>query len=136
MSDPRATLADIAAQCRGTLPLPTGAADAPVFAEPWQAQAFAMAVQLHAKGVFTWPQWAQALSQTIAQAHAAGDADDGRGYYQHWVDALEHVVLAQGLGTPQQIHRLEHAWEAAAARTPHGQPIEVQAQDFGPHASI
>ena len=80
--------------------------------------------------VFTWPQWAQALSQTIAQARMAGDADDGSGYYQHWVDALEHLVLAQGLGTAEQIHRLEHAWEAAAVRTPHGQPIEIQAQDF------
>ena len=134
MSDPRATLADIAAQCSGALPLPPGAADVPVFAEPWQAQAFAMAVQLHAKGVFTWPQWAHALSQTIAQAGAAGDPDDGSGYYQHWVDALEHLVLAHNLGTAEQIHRLEHAWEAAAARTPHGQPIEVQAQDFSPHS--
>ena len=133
MSDPRATLADIAAQYPGTLPLPTGAADAPVFAEPWQAQAFAMAVQLHAKGVFTWPQWAQTLSQTIANARASGDPDDGSGYYQHWVDALEHLVLAQNLGTAEQIHRFEHAWEAAAARTPHGEPIEVQALDFGPH---
>ena len=106
-----------------------------VFAEPWQAQAFAMAVQLHAKGVFTWPQWAHALSQTIAQAGAAGDPDDGSGYYQHWVDALEHLVLAQGLGTAEQIHRFEHAWEAAAVRTPHGQPIEVQTQDFSPHTS-
>jgi nitrile hydratase accessory protein len=132
MSDPRTTLADIAAQCRGTLPLPTGAADAPVFAEPWQAQAFAMAVQLHAKGVFTWPQWAQTLSQTIANARASGDPDDGSGYYQHWVDALEHLVLAQNLGTAEQIHRFEHAWEAAAARTRHGEPIEVQAKDFGP----
>ena len=135
MNDPRATLADIAAQCSGALPLPPGAADVPVFAEPWQAQAFAMAVQLHAKGVFTWPQWAQALSQTITQAGAAGDPDDGSGYYQHWVDALEHLVLAHNLGTAEQIHRLEHAWEAAAARTPHGQPIEVQAQDFSPHTS-
>ena len=135
MSDPRATLADIAAQCSGALPLPPGAADVPVFAEPWQAQAFAMAVQLHAKGVFTWPQWAHALSQTIAQAGAAGDPDDGSGYYQHWVDALEHLVLAHNLGTAEQIHRLEHAWEAAAVRTPHGQPIEVQAQDFSPHTS-
>ena len=135
MSDPRATLADIAAQCSGALPLPPGAADVPVFAEPWQAQAFAMAVQLHAKGVFTWPQWAQALSQTIAQARMAGDADDGSGYYQHWVDALEHLVLAHNLGTAEQIHRLEHAWEAAAARTPHGQPIEVQTQDFSPHTN-
>ena len=135
MSDPRATLADIAAQCSGALPMPPGAADVPVFAEPWQAQAFAMAVQLHAKGVFTWPQWAHALSQTIAQAGAAGDPDDGSGYYQHWVDVLEHLVLAHNLGTAEQIHRLEHAWEAAAARTPHGQPIEVQAQDFSPHSS-
>jgi nitrile hydratase accessory protein len=135
MSDPRATLADIAAQCSGALPLPPGAADVPVFAEPWQAQAFAMAVQLHAEGVFTWPQWAHALSQTIAQAGAAGDPDDGSGYYQHWVDALEHLVLAHNLGTAEQIHRFEHAWEAAAVRTPHGQPIEVQAQDFSPHTS-
>ncbi len=130
MSNPRATLAEIAAQCRGDLPLPPGAADAPVFAEPWQAQAFAMAVQLHARGVFTWPQWAQALSQTIAEARVAGDPDDGSNYYQHWVDALERLVLAKGLGTAEQVHRLEHAWEAAAARTPHGQPIELQAQDF------
>ena len=135
MSDPRATLADIAAQCRGTLPLPTGAADAPVFAEPWQAQAFAMAVQLHNKGVFTWPQWAQALSQTIAEARVTGDPDDGSNYYQHWVNALERLVLTQGLGTAEQVHRFEHAWEAAATRTPHGEPIEVQAQDFSPPAS-
>jgi len=134
MSYPRATLAEIAAHCHGTLPLPPGATEAPVFAEPWQAQAFAIAVQLHAKGVFSWPQWAQALSATIARARTAGDADDGSGYYQHWVDTLEHLVLAQGLGTGEQIHRFEHAWEAAAARTPHGQPIELQAQDFGPHA--
>ena len=135
MSDPRATLADIAAQCRGTLPLPTGAADAPVFAEPWQAQAFAMAVQLHTKGVFTWPQWAQALSQTIAEARVTGDPDDGSNYYQHWVNALERLVLTRGLGTAEQVHRFEHAWEAAATRTPHGEPIEVQAQDFSPPAS-
>ena len=130
MSDPRATLADIAAQCRGGLPLPPGGDQGPVFAEPWQAQAFAIVVQLHARGAFTWAQWAQALSQTIAQARTRGDADDGSGYYQHWVDALEQLVLAQGLGTAEHIHRLEHAWEAAAARTPHGQPIEVLEQDF------
>jgi len=130
MSDPRATLADIAAHCRVGLPLPPGGDQGPVFAEPWQAQAFAMVVQLHGKGAFTWPQWAQALSQTIAQARTDGDGDDGSAYYQHWVDALENVVLAQGLGTAEQIHRFEHAWEAAAARTPHGQPIEVMAQDF------
>ena len=134
MSDPRATLAEIAAQCRNGLPLPPGENGAPVFGEPWQAQAFAMTVQLHARGAFTWPQWAQALSQTIAQARAAGAADDGSTYYQQWVDALEHIVLAQGLGTAQQIHRFEHAWEAATARTPHGQPIEVHAQDFAAHS--
>lgn len=130
MNDPRATLAEIATHCQGDPLQPPGGDQEPVFAEPWQAQAFAIVVQLHARGAFTWPQWAQALGQTIAQARARGQADDGSTYYRHWVDALEQLVLAQGLGSAEHIHRLEHAWEAAAARTPHGQPIALQEQDF------
>ena len=126
MSDPRATLADIAAQCRGILPLPTGAADAPVFAEPWQAHAFAMTLQLHEKGLFSWPEWAAALTGEIRKAQNAGDTDTGVTYYTHWLNALEVMVLGKQLGTADQIHDLEHAWEAAAARTPHGQPIVLE----------
>ena len=125
------TLEDIARQCAGGMPLPVtsdGTSDgqgAVVFAEPWQAHAFAMTVQLHEKGLFTWPQWAAALTQAIRDAQARGDDDDGRHYYLHWLNALEHMVIQHKLGTPDQIHDLEHAWEDAAARTPHGQPIAL-----------
>jgi len=66
----------------------------PVFNEPWEARAFAMTLALHERGVFTWPQWAEALSRQIAQARAAGDADLGDTYYQHWLRALESLVSA------------------------------------------
>ena len=126
MSDPRATLAEIAAYCSADLPMPTQDEHAPVFSEPWQAQAFAMTVHLHAQGLFTWSEWAQALT---AQIKAAAQ-DDGSQYYQHWLDALEHMVLRKQVGTADQLHALEHAWEAAAERTPHGQPIELRPEDF------
>ena len=126
MSDPRATLAEIAAYCSAGLPMPTQDEHAPVFSEPWQAQAFAMTVHLHAQGLFTWSEWAQALT---AQIKAAAQ-DDGSQYYQHWLDALEHMVLRKQVGTVDQLHALEHAWEAAAERTPHGQPIELRPEDF------
>ena len=126
MSDPRATLAEIAAHCREGLPLPPQATDAPVFSEPWQAQAFAMTVHLHAQGLFTWPEWAAALTLQIKGAAE----DDGSQYYQHWLDALEQMVLRKQIGTAEQLYALEHAWEAAAERTPHGEAIELQPQDF------
>lgn len=122
----RMTLAQISAACAGGLPLPPSTAHdahASPFAEPWQAQAFAMTVLLHQRGLFTWPEWAAALTARIRSAQTGGDADDGSTYYQHWVDALEQMVIERGLGTPEQIHALEHAWEDAAERTPHGQPI-------------
>ena len=33
----------------------------PVFSEPWQAEAFALAVSLNERGIFTWSEWAQIL---------------------------------------------------------------------------
>jgi nitrile hydratase accessory protein len=122
------TLADIAHHCGDSLPLPPQDG-APVFAEPWQAHAFAMTLQLHERGLFTWPEWAAALTAQIRAAQAGGDADSGATYYAHWVDALEQLVIARQLGTPEQIHALEHAWEAAASRTPHGQPIVLTEED-------
>ena len=104
--------------------LPPGA-DEPVFAEPWQAQAFAMAVHLHARGAFEWAEWAQALSGAIRRALAAGDADLGDTYYFHWLDALEQLVRQKGLGTESTLAGLRGAWAEAAARTPHGRPIEI-----------
>ena len=102
----------------------------PVFAEPWQAQAFAMALALHQKGLFTWVEWAQALSERIAAAQAAGDADLGDTYYRHWLAALESLVAAKGASTADELATYHRAWDRAADRTPHGQPIELAEQDF------
>ncbi len=97
----------------------------PVFGAPWQAQAFALALALHERGVFTWVEWADALSAAIRRAQVQGDPDHGDTYYRHWLDALEGLVIGKGLTDAARLHALEHAWEAAAARTPHGLPIEL-----------
>lgn len=109
-----------------------GAVDAAPFAEPWQAQAFAMVVQLHAKGLFTWREWADTLAGCIAAAQAAGDADRGDTYYDHWLAALEQIVAMKGAASADELHRTAQAWDHAADRTPHGRPIELQAQDYPP----
>ena len=105
----------------------------PVFAEPWQAQAFAMAVALHQRGLFSWPEWADALSQQISAAQRAGDADLGDTYYHHWLAALETLVTAKGAGSPAELARCRDAWDHAAERTPHGRPIELRPEDFSAH---
>jgi len=111
------------------LPLPAAGGNDASFDEPWQAHAFGLTLLLHARGVFTWPQWADALAQEIRRARDRGDTDDGTTYYHHWLQTLEQFVVQAGIGTPEQIHALEHAWEAAAARTPHGQAITLGAPD-------
>lgn len=98
-------------------------AEGPVFREPWEAHAFALAVTLHEKGLFTWPEWAEALSAEIRAAQAAGDPDTGETYYRHWLRALEGLVVARGVTTAPAIDVITEAWHAAAAATPHGQPI-------------
>ena len=105
-------------------------ADGPVFREPWEAQAFAMAVALHARGVFTWTEWAAALAAEIKRAQAAGDADTGETYYRHWLATLENLAAAKGITTAAALHRYRDAWDHAADRTPHGLPIELKPEDF------
>ena len=105
--------------------------DGPVFREPWEAQAFAMALALHERGVFTWAEWAAALAAEIKRAQAAGDPDTGETYYTHWLNALERMVAAKGVATHDVLHRYRDAWDHAADRTPHGEPIELTKEDFG-----
>ena len=71
-------------------------AEGPVFREPWEAQAFAMALALHKRGLFTWPEWAATLADEIKRAQAAGDPDTGATYYRHWLNALERLVTREG----------------------------------------
>jgi nitrile hydratase accessory protein len=108
--------------------LPLGDDGAPVFREPWQAQAFAMAVRLHEAGHFTWPEWAAALADQIRRAQAAGDPDLGDTYYHHWLAALEHLVAAKGLVTGGELAERKAAWAEAARTTTHGAPIELPPQ--------
>jgi nitrile hydratase accessory protein len=110
--------------------LPLGDDGGPVFAEPWQAQAFAMTLQLHERGLFTWPEWAAALTTQIRSAQAAGDADLGDTYYHHWLAALEALVALKQASSPAELARYAQAWDHAADRTPHGQPITLLATDF------
>jgi nitrile hydratase accessory protein len=104
--------------------------DGPVFRAPWEAQAFAMALALHKAGLFTWPEWAATLGAEIKRAQAAGDADRGDTYYRHWLAALERLVAEKGVADAGTLARYRDAWDHAADRTPHGQPITLRADDF------
>ncbi len=94
----------------------------PVFAEPWQAQAFALALQLHAQGAFTWPEWALALSERLK---AAGPGDDGARYYEHWLAALEDLTTGKALATGSELSARKEAWAEAYRTTAHGRPVEL-----------
>ena len=102
-------------------------ASGPVFAEPWQAQAFALALQLHARGAFSWTEWAQALSRRLA---AAGPDDNGGRYYEHWLAALEDLVIARRMAAGPELDARKEAWAEAYRHTPHGRPVELPREPF------
>ena len=106
-------------------------ADGPVFREPWEAQAFAMALALHARGLFTWSEWAASLADEIKRAQGLGDPDTGETYYRHWLNALERIVAEKAVTDAATLRRYHDAWDHAADRTPHGAPIELTPGDFG-----
>ena len=120
---------DAAAATRAVPSIPCDA-EGPVFREPWEAQAFAMALALHERGVFTWQEWAATLGAEIKRAQAAGDPDTGETYYRHWLANLERLIAVKGVATADTLHRYRDAWDHAADRTPHGTPIELRPSDF------
>ncbi len=107
-----------------SLPRDTGG---PVFAEPWEAQAFALAVKLSEQGHFTWKEWASALAGELKAAADRGESDDGSRYYHYWLAALEHLVTAKGLADPAALSARKEAWADAYRHTPHGKPVELGA---------
>lgn len=100
--------------------------EGPVFAEPWQAQAFALAVKLSEHGYFTWKEWASALADELKAAADRGEPDDGSHYYHHWVAALERLVTEKGLTESPVLEEKKDAWADAYRRTPHGKPIVLR----------
>jgi len=103
----------------------------PVFAEPWQAQAFALAVRLSAQGHFTWKEWAAALAEELKSAADRGEPDDGTRYYEHWLAALERLVTAKALSNPTEMLARKEAWADAYRHTPHGKPIVLRSASKG-----
>ena len=97
-----------------------------MFAEPWQAQAFALAVKLSDAGHFTWKEWAAALAAELAAAAARGEPDDGSRYYEHWTAALEKLVQSKGLLDAATLLTRKDAWADAYRHTPHGKPVELR----------
>jgi nitrile hydratase accessory protein len=99
----------------------------PVFAEPWQAQAFALAVRLSEQGHFTWKEWAATLAAELKAAADRGEPDDGSRYYDHWLAALERLAAEKGLTDPAALAARKEAWAEAYRHTPHGKPVELAA---------
>jgi len=109
----------------GALPALPRDEGGPVFKAPWEAQAFAMTLSLHERGVFTWREWADALAAELAAAAARGEPDDSSHYYEHWLAALEKLVARKKLIPGDELERRVDEWDAAARATPHGKPIEL-----------
>ena len=99
----------------------------PVFAEPWQAQAFALAVKLSEQGYFTWKEWAATLAEEIKAVADRGEPDDGSRYYEFWLAALERLVTSKGLSDSAALFARKEAWADAYRHTPHGKPVELPA---------
>src|SRR5277367_1522551 len=104
--------------------------DGPVFREPWEAHAFAMALALQERGLFTWPEWAATLADEIKRAQAEGDPDTGDTYYRHWLAALERLAAEKAAADPTALARYRAAWRRAGRRTPHGASIALLTEDF------
>ncbi|HUA83106.1 MAG TPA: nitrile hydratase accessory protein [Bryobacteraceae bacterium] len=98
----------------------------PVFAEPWQAQAFALAVKLSEQGYFTWKEWAAELAGELKAAEARGEPDDGTHYYEHWLATLERLVTQKGLTDRASLADRKQAWADAYRHTPHGKPVVLR----------
>jgi nitrile hydratase accessory protein len=95
-----------------------------IFAEPWQAQTFAIAVSLNQAGHFTWSEWAKTLAEEIAAAQRAGDPDHGDSYYLHWLSCLERLVSEKGLLTASGLAG-RSAGHAGSPRRPCARPLCV-----------
>ena len=109
-------------------------AGGPVFAEPWQAQAFALAVKLSDQGYFSWKEWSATLAAELKAAADRGESDDGARYYEHWLAALERLATSKGLSDPAAMLARKQAWADAYRHTPHGKPVELlSAADTGTH---
>ena len=97
--------------------------EGPVFAEPWQAAAFALAVSLSRHGHFSWK---AALADELKASAARGEPADGSRYYHCWLATLERLVVMKGLSQAGELQSCKEAWADAYRSTPHGKPVELE----------
>jgi len=119
---------DDAAKRFATSPLLPRDKEGLVFAEPWEAQAFAMAVKLSEEGHFTWMEWTIALGEQLQAVLRSGEADDRSRYFEHWIAALEHLVVDKNLTDLTALSERKKAWADSYRHTPHGHPVELGAR--------
>ena len=96
-----------------------------VFAEPWEAHAFAIAVKLSEKGLFKWSDWTNALAEEIKEAKDQGQPDFGNTYYQFWLSALETILLEKNILKKSDLNSKMEQWRHAYLSTPHGNPVKL-----------
>ncbi|GAB4274213.1 MAG: nitrile hydratase accessory protein [Pararhodobacter sp.] len=87
------------------------------FDAPWQAQLFGLTVALSDRGLFSWPDWTQALGAAL---------HTGQDYWHAWASALEGLLAARGIALPDEVAALAARWQDAAHATPHGTPIRLE----------
>jgi nitrile hydratase accessory protein len=119
LSQPEA--ARIAAESVASIPRDV---DGPVFPAPWAARAFALAVAMHGRGIFTWSEWSESLG-TKVDATTRGRTDDPTAYWEAWLAALEEILQRKHVAASTDLLDLKKAWREAAEHTPHGMPIEL-----------
>ncbi len=107
-------------------PLPLNDEGSPVFAEPWQAAAFALTLRLYEAGAFAWSEWAEALGHELSASRADCGPNDGGAYYERWLAALQALLAAKGIVSADELLTMRDAWADAYAHTPHGQPVHLR----------
>lgn len=98
--------------------------EAPAFDEPWQAQVFAMAVTLSERGLFSWQEWTEAFGSELKGVSEPGND----AYFRAWLRAFERLLVDKAVAREGELPALAQAWLAAAAATPHGEPIVLGAE--------
>jgi nitrile hydratase accessory protein len=112
--------------------LPGTNEEGPVFAEPWQASAFALTVSLSRQGHFSWSEWTAIFAEELKASAARGEPGDGSRYYDCWLAALERMVVAKQLSDATAMRACREAWADAYRRTPHGKPVELAPEALRP----
>ena len=97
----------------------------PVFAEPWEAHAFAIAVKLSERGLFKWSEWTNTLAKEIKEAKEQGNPDFGNTYYKFWLSALETILLEKNILKKSDLKSIMEQWRRAYKSTPHGIPVKL-----------